>query len=149
MYRRDIRAKGFTLVEVLIVVVIVGVLLMVALPGYERQTLKTKRALGRAQLLHILSSQEQYFVNNKSYATSLADLGFTNPYSIDADANVVATTSTDRIYTIAISSATATAYTLTATPQLGQAKDTLCGALQITSTGVKSEGGTADVKDCW
>lgn len=149
MNRRIARAGGFTLIEVMIVVVVVGVLLLVALPGYERQTLKTKRALGKGELLGVMARQEQYFVNHRSYATTLADLGFTNPYSIDGDGNRVAVNSANEIYTIALSSATATAFTLTATPKKGQAKDTLCGTLQITSTGVKSEGGTADVKDCW
>lgn len=142
------RAVGFTLIELMIVVVIVGVLLLVALPGYEQQTLKTKRALGRAELLDVMARQEQYFVNNRQYATSLADLGLDNPYAIDADANNVATDAANRVYIIALpsASATATAYTVTATPQLDQAKDT-CGTLQITSTGVKTAGG--DDTLCW
>ena len=149
MNRQIARASGFTLIELMIVVVIVGILLLVALPGYERQTIKTKRALGKGELMGVMARQEQYFVNNRRYATTLADLGFTNPYSIDADGNRVAVNSADEIYTIAISGASATAFTLTATPKKGQAKDTLCGTLQITSTGVKSESGTSNVKECW
>jgi type IV pilus assembly protein PilE len=143
------RTAGFTLIELMIVVVIVAILLMVGLPAYQGQVLKTKRALGKAELQEVMSRQEQYFVNNRSYATSLADLGLDNPYFIDADANNVASTSSLRIYQIALASATALAYTVTATPQLGQAKDTLCGTLQITSTGVKSEGGSGTVDECW
>lgn len=143
------RTAGFTLIELMIVVVIVAILLMVGLPAYQGQVLKTKRALGKAELQEVMSRQEQYFVNNRAYATSLADLGLDNPYFIDADANNVASTSSLRIYQIALASATALAYTVTATPQLGQAKDTLCGTLQITSTGVKSEGGSGTVDECW
>ena len=143
------KSAGFTLIEMMIVIVVVGILLMVALPGYERQTLKTKRSLGRAELQEVMARQEQYFVNNRQYATSLVDLGLANPYSIDADANDVDTSSGDRIYTIALPSATALTYTLTATPQLGQVKDTLCGTLQITSTGVKSASGTGGAAQCW
>jgi len=150
--RRDgilARPAGFTIIELMIAVVIVGILLLVALPGYLQQTVKTKRAVGRAELQKVLAQQEQYFVNNRQYATSLADLGFDNPYSIDSNANMVASTSGERIYTIALTSATATAYSVTATPQLNQTKDSLCGTLQITSTGVKSEGGSGTVADCW
>ena len=143
------RTAGFTLIELMIVVVIVAILLMVGLPAYQGQVLKTKRALGKAELQEVMSRQEQYFVNNRAYATSLADLGLDNPYYIDADANNVASTSSLRIYQIALASATALAYTVTAAPQLGQAKDTLCGTLQITSTGVKSEGGSGTVDECW
>lgn len=143
------RTAGFTLIELMIVVVIVAILLMVGLPAYQGQVLKTKRALGKAELQEVMSRQEQYFVNNRAYATSLADLGLDNPYFIDADANNVASTSSLRIYQIALASATALAYTVTAAPQLGQAKDTLCGTLQITSTGVKSEGGSGTVDECW
>lgn len=143
------RAAGFTLIELMIVVVIVGILLMIGLPSYQNQVLKTKRALGRAELQEVMSRQEQYFVNNRAYATTLADLGLDNPYYIDADANNVASDSTRRIYQIALASATALAYTVTAVPQLAQAKDGLCGTLQITSTGVKSEGGSGSVDDCW
>ena len=137
------------MIELMIVVAVVGILLLVALPAYEQQTLKTKRALGRAELQKVMARQEQYFVNNRQYATSLADLGLANPYSIDADASTVATDSADRIYTIAFASATAVAYTLTATPQLYQAKDTLCATMQITSTGVQSASGTGSTSDCW
>ena len=143
------KAAGFTLIEVMIVIAVIGILLMVALPAYQQQTLKTKRALGKAELQEVLARQEQYFVNNRQYATSFVDLGFANPYAIDADTNEVAVTSDGRIYTIAFAAATAIAYTVTATPQLGQAKDSLCGTLQITSTGVKSASGGGGATLCW
>ena len=143
------KAAGFTLIEVMIVVVVIGILLMVALPAYQQQTLKTKRALANAELQEVLARQEQYFVNNRQYATSFVDLGFANPYSIDADTHEVAVNSDGRIYTIAFSAASAIAFTATATPQLGQAADTLCGTLQITSTGVKSASGTGGAALCW
>jgi type IV pilus assembly protein PilE len=143
------KTGGFTLIEMMIVIVVVAILVGIALPAYQNQIRKTKRALGRGELLEVMARQEQYFVNNRQYAVSLVSLGSTNPYSIDADGNEVATDATDRIYTIQLVSPTTTTYTLQAVPQLAQAEDSFCGTLQITSTGVKSESGSGDTKDCW
>jgi len=143
------KGRGFTLIEVMIVIVVVALLMTVALPAYQQQVLKSKRALGKGELLKILAEQEQYFVNNRSYALTLADLGHTNPYAIDADGNEVATGDSARIYTIQLDSASATAFNIQAVPQLGQADDTLCKTLQITSTGIKTESGTATAAECW
>jgi len=148
---RNISAKmgGFTLIELMIVVVIVAILMGVAMPAYQDQVKKTKRGLGKAELLEVTARQEQFFINNRQYAVSLDTLGFTNPYSIDVDGNAVATTAGDRIYTISLVSPTTTAYAVQAAPQLGQASDTLCGTLTLSSTGVKSESGSGSVDDCW
>jgi type IV pilus assembly protein PilE len=143
------RSAGFTIVEIMIVIVVVGVLMLIALPGYQQQSLKTKRALAKSELQGLMARQEQYFVNNRQYATSLADLGLGNPYSIDSDSNRVATDADSRIYTIALASATTASYTLTATPQLDQARDSYCGTMQITSTGVKTVTGSAGSAECW
>lgn len=141
---------GFTLIELMIVVAIIAFLVMVAMPSFQGQIRKTKRNIGKAELLSVVARQEQFFTNNKQYATALTDLGYSaNPYAIDSDAVEVAVTAGGRIYTIQLASASATAYTLQAVPQLDQAKDTLCGTLQITSTGVKTETGSADVSNCW
>lgn len=149
MRNRLRKADGFTLIELMIVIVVVAILVGIALPSYQQQVIKTKRSLGKAELMEVLARQEQFFVNNRQYAVALDSLGYTNPYSIDADGNVIATDATDRIYTIALVGPTATAFSVRATPQLGQAKDTLCGALTLSSTGVESEGGSGSVDDCW
>jgi len=143
---------GFTLIEMMIVIVVVAVLVGIALPAYQGQVIKTKRALGRGELLDIMARQEQYFVNNRQYAVSLASLGSTNPYAIDTEGNEVATTSGNAIYTIQLATSpapTTTSYTLEAVPKGAQTKDTLCGTMTITSTGVKSSGGTGTTSDCW
>ena len=57
--------RGFTLIEMMIVLVILGLLILVALPAYQQQILKTKRSLGKGELLEVLARQEQFFVNNK------------------------------------------------------------------------------------
>jgi type IV pilus assembly protein PilE len=145
-YRRE---TGFTLIELMFVVVIVAIVLTVALPAYQGQVIKTKRALGRAELIAVLGRQEQFFVNNRQYSSTLAGIGYADPYAINDEANDVATTDGDRIYTISLATVSATSFTVQAVPQLGQAKDKLCGTLQITSTGVKSESGSGTTDDCW
>lgn len=145
------RTRGFTLIELMVVIAIVALLVMVAMPAYDSYVRKTKRSLGKAELMSVMARQEQFFVNNKQYATALTGLGYSaSPYAINQDGDEVAVTASSRIYQIAISAATATAFTLQAIPQGSQAKDTQCGTLQITSVGVKSiVGGTGSVSDCW
>lgn len=151
MYKRSASMGGFSLIELMIVVVIVSILIGVALPAYQEQILKTKRGVARAELQTLLARQEQFFVNNRQYASTLVSLGFTNPYAIDADGEPVATTSGSRTYTVSITNVTGTpptAFTLQAAPQLGQAKDR-CGTLSITSTGVKAKTGAGFDAECW
>ena len=145
------KARGFTLIELMIVVAIVSILLAVAIPGYQQQVLKTKRSLARGELLEVLARQEQYFVNNKSYALNLqTGLGYpANGYYIDTDGNDLATAG-GAIYLIQFNGAPATtAFTIEAIPQGGQIKDSRCMTLSITSVGVKAETGSGDTAECW
>jgi len=68
--------QGFTLIELMIVVVIVAVLLTVALPSYQQQVRKTRRSLGKAQLMEVMARQEQFFLNRRRYAVLLTELNY-------------------------------------------------------------------------
>jgi type IV pilus assembly protein PilE len=144
-------STGFTLIELMIVIAVVAILVLVALPAYQDQVIKTKRTVAKSEMQDLLARQEQFFVNNRQYATDLTVLGFGNAtsYMINSDGDEVAATASDRIYSISISGASATAFTLAAAPQLAQARDTRCGTLLITSAGAKSESGSGSVSDCW
>ena len=140
---------GFSLIELMIAVVIVGVIATVALPAYQQQILKTKRKMGNGELLEVLARQEQFFVNNKQYAGTLDLLGYpANPYAIDSNGNSLAATAADRIFTIQLSSVTLSSFKVSALPQLAQTKDTSCGTLQISSTGVKTAS-SGNHSICW
>jgi len=140
------RIKGFTLIEVMIVVVIIAILAMIAMPSYQEQIRKSRRAIAKAELLKVQSRQEQYFTNNKSYATTLTALGYpASPYYID-DNGQAGTTSSGNGYQLAISGASATAFTITATPNQTDAN---CGNLAINQNGTATESGSRDLAYCW
>lgn len=68
------KQRGFTLIEVMIVVVIVGILASIAYPSYRNYVLKANRAEGAAHILRILQAQERHYSQNMTYTTALSDL---------------------------------------------------------------------------
>lgn len=124
--------QGFTLMELMIVVVVIGILAAIAYPAYTDHMIKTRRADGQAALMNLAALMEHYFTENNTYvgATPTA-LGVTSA-------------SQQGYYSVAVTTATATAFTLTATPQGAQTADTTCGSLTITNTNTKGPTTT-----CW
>lgn len=150
---RTMRVTGFTLVELMLCITIVAVLASIMLPAYQGQLKKSQRSIGRAALLEMLARQEQFFIFNKHYADKLVLLGYAaDPVTIASDGEEVPQTSTRKIYAISLKNAFPAEmprqYDLTAVPQLSQAKDLLCGALEISSRGTKSASAGATA-DCW
>ncbi len=143
------QVDGFSLIEIMIVLAIVGILFLVALPTFEQYQLKTSRALASAELLAVRARQEQFFANNKRYAPTLDLLGYSgSPYAINSNAEDVAVLAVDRIYNIELHILTPALYQLKAVPQLNQARDSLCGSLELTSRGGKSTSTGAGIL-CW
>lgn len=141
--------KGFTLIEVMMVVAIIAILVGIALPAYQNTIMRSNRAPAKGGLMDVMSRQEQYFMNNKSYSTTLANLGLPASYYIDDTGQQVTSTDSTRIYQITLTATAATSYTATATPQLSQASDTACASLSLSSTGVRTESGTLTTDECW
>ena len=143
------KTKGFILIELMVVVVIVAVLLTVALPSYQQQVRKTRRSLGKAELMEVVARQEEFFLNHRQYASELTDLGYpASPYAIDTDGNDGPTAAADRIYLIDISTLP-NSFTLYAIPQLSQSGDRLCGTLSLTSIGLRDAAGNGSPSECW
>ena len=131
------KSQGFTLVELMIVVVIIGILAAIAYPSYKQYTVKAKRSDAYGALNNATSEQEKFYSQNLRYATSMEALNALN--------GLVSTTrtSTDGYYTITTSTTTQT-YTLTATAIGAQAAaDTSCPTITINSAGQRSP------KSCW
>jgi type IV pilus assembly protein PilE len=139
------RLSGFTLIELMIAVAIIGILAGIAYPAYTDYVLRANRADGKAGLLNLQVAQEKYRANCSQYADGIHATTLT--CASGGTHNLVSSTSSPNgKYTLAITAGTATTYTLTATPIFTDAK---CNVLGINQTGTKTVNGTDTVANCW
>lgn len=145
------KQRGFTLIELMIVVAIIGVIAAIAYPMYTQYVTKTKRVIGTSMLTQVSGRQEQFYVDNKQYATDLTDIGYpANPFYVDNNNNPLAANNAGAIYQVVLRRSAANAYTLQAIPVNQQlAADTKCGTLSLDNLGTKGETGSGSVADCW
>lgn len=138
--------SGFTLIELMIAVAIVGILVRIALPSYTNYVLRSHRVEAINGLLDVASRQARFYTIGNAYTTSMTTLGYpTDPYPVSS--------STNRYYDISVASApaaTASApatFTVQAVPYGSQANDA-CGTFTYTDLGVKGVSGST-VSKCW
>ncbi|WP_185975054.1 type IV pilin protein [Tepidimonas thermarum] len=137
--RRGHQPNGFTLIEVLVTVVIIGILATIAYPSYLDYVRKSRRTDAKNTLLELANRQEQFFANRGRYAATLTDIWNQ-------------TDSIDGYYTVSIEAATESCpitrcYSLRATPVAGksQASDAVCSWFRLRSDGRRE----ASNEVCW
>ncbi len=138
-------ARGFTLIEMMIVVVIISVLAAVALPAYFGSMRKSRRAEAVAELSAIQQAQERWRANNTSYSANFGTAGLNLRTS---GATVTSYTTPNNLYTMTLSAASVAGYTATATAvsASSQSKDAGCTVIQaVVTNGAASNTPTS----CW
>lgn len=136
------RSAGFTLIEVMIVVVIIGILSSIAYPSYQDYVKQARRADAQASLMELVQFMERHYTSKGGYledgqSGSAPSLPFT---SSPKDSSSAA-------YTLSLAQGiTAQTYSVQAEPVGSMSGDT-CGTLTIDHRGKKGSGG--DMAKCW
>jgi type IV pilus assembly protein PilE len=134
-------AAGFTLVELMITVAIVGILATIAATSYQSQVQKSRRTDARSALLDIAGREEKLFSTTNAYSQVATELGYSTLtpvgngyYHVTLQANTAAVPPT---------------YLLTATPMGVQANDSTCLTLTLDQTGAQGSTGSGTAATCW
>lgn len=139
---------GFTVVEMLVILAVLAILATVAMPLYSDSVRKSGRAAAKGALMDVALRQEQFFLNNRRYSTTLSGLGLPDPYFINKSSDTVASSDAGRVYRITLSNASATGFDAVASAVLDQSKD-YCGNYTLSSAGNRSVSGAAGADVCW
>lgn len=140
-YKRGagVGARGFTLVELMIVVAILAIVAAVAYPSYTESVRKSRRADGKVLLGEVAQELEKckalYGAYNNANCATVGQVTGGNTR-----------TSTENFYAVAATALTATTYTLQAVPQQS---DPRCANLTLNQAGVRTSSGTAGNDVCW
>lgn len=130
------RESGFSLVELMIALAIMGILTVIAVPSYQNYIRSARRADAQGVLMIAANAVERYYAaNSYKYTGATAGTDFPSQAPING---------ADKYYNLSVVTTDST-YTLTATPIGAQASDT-CGKLSVTQTGARSATGGAS---CW
>ncbi len=132
------RQEGFTLVELLVVMVIAGVLAMIAVPSYQASVIKSRRADGRVVLNDTAQRLERCYTQFGAYDAEDCAI---------ADGEEIA--SQEGFYVLTVDVQDAATYELTAAPAGPQEDDEDCGSLILTNTGERDITGDGDIERCW
>lgn len=127
--------KGFTLLELLIAIAVIGIISSIAYPSYIDNISRANRSEAQRELLRLASLQEQYFIDHREYTADMTKLGIAvDPYITDSGLYSIDTT------VVGIT------YTLVATAKGSQiTNDSSCLTLSVTDTGKKTAAST----HCW
>jgi type IV pilus assembly protein PilE len=137
-------SRGITLLEMLAVVLLVGIIAALALPGYRRQMLRVYRTEAMIALMELQTAEEKYFLRNNAYSNNISAAA---PSGLG-----LATSSRSNKYFLSIAVASdghSFIATATPTPDGGQSMDLECLAFSVDARGHRAVSGTKDVSYCW
>lgn len=136
--KRD--CSGFTLLEVMVAVAIVGILAALALPTYRDYIERGRRAEGRELLARVAAAQERFYTNRNQYSADITG---------GAGLGLATALSENRYYLAEVEvAAGGQSYVLRSVPQGAQASDK-CGALTVNNIGVRGYSGNENNGRCW
>lgn len=147
--------SGFTLIELMVVVLVITILTVIAVPSYTAQVRKSRRTEAKSMLLDLAAREERYMATNGVYTTSNTALGLsgatwpvysaTNYYSIATPIISAASTSSST------TAATPAGFTISATANGTQQQDTECRTFTVSNTGQQTSQNASGtlVTDCW
>jgi type IV pilus assembly protein PilE len=139
--KSPVKKRGFTLIELMIVITVIGVLSAIAYPSYTQYVIRGKRSEGRAALLDTAAKLERYYSDRSRYSDT------DNSFPVAPALTNFSTTTETGKYTLTIATAgTRQTFTLTAAPSFA---DPVCANLTFTQAGTKGVSGTGSVADCW
>lgn len=136
------RVKGFTLIELMIVVAIIGIISAIAYPSYDKYMKRSRRADAKVGLSNIVDREERYYLQNNTYTTALDNTGL----NLKNATSAASATSDEGYYRFTVAAPTPTSgYTAVAVAVAGmpQASDAGCLIMSLNSAGVKAPPG------CW
>jgi len=131
--------RGFTLIEVMVVVVILGIVAAIAIPSYTDQVVRSNRAEAKSILMNTAQALERCYTRFSAYDADECNVSF----PIDSDTGKYQMPAADQTIDQA-------AFELTAVPQGSQAtRDTECGNFTLEQNGARDVSGSGTVDDCW
>ena len=148
------KSRGFTLIELMVTVAIVGILAAVAYPSYTQYIVRANRSAVQSFMYSVSNKQEQYMLDARMYAgggSALADLSMTLPTEVVSKYAITVACTMPTAVGNCSALAGAPTYIITGTPIGTQlARDAKCATMTLSNLAVKTKSGSAaSVSDCW